>query len=162
MAWLTSPLTSYEDKTKAALDMVTERYDELISMDITTTRRIKDEDGEYRLIKETDPKKALVLLQVIKNLEDRIKGTTIQRQISITSGSPSGQGSSPVALDMTAVEDRLKELEKEIGVVKEIEYDSTRIQQDDVNGGERESRGIKGEDIINTPFRVVDGGGKEA
>lgn len=156
MAWLTSPLTGYEDKTKAALDMVTERYNELIGMDITTTKRIKGNDGEWKTVTETDPKKALVLLQVIKNLEDRIKGTAIQRQVNVNTGSPSGQGAKSVALDMKAVEDRLAELEGEMGKTNIGENNGpARVQQNDAPSGERESRGVEGEDIIDTPFRVV-------
>jgi hypothetical protein len=116
MAWIISPLVHYEDKTKAALDAVSERYEELINMDITTTKRIKDENGEYQMVVETDPKKALVLLQVIKNLEDRIKGTAVQRQLSVHTDRPRDAGGAGTGtLDMDAVNDRLKELESQLG-----------------------------------------------
>ena len=166
MAWITSPLNSYEEKTKAALDMVTERYNELITMEITTTKRIKDNDGDYVLIKETDPKKALVLLQVIKNLEDRIKGTAVQRQVSVHAGEPSGQGVKSATLNMDAVEERLAELENKLGE-RGISYDGgedrhAELQQDNAGDNKIESRGAEREDIIDTSFTVVKEGSDSA
>jgi len=116
MAWIINPLTSYEDKTQAALDKVTERYDELINMPITSHKKIKDKEGNDEWIEEVDPKKALVLLQVIRNLEDRIKGTAVQRQVSVHTNKPGDTaGSGSGTLDMGAVNDRLKELEHKLG-----------------------------------------------
>lgn len=116
MAWILSPLVHYEDKTKAALDAVSERYGELINMDITSTKRVKQPDGTFEMVKETDPRKALVLLQVIKNLEDRIKGTAVQRQLSVHADRPKdAEGSGIGSLDMDAVNNRLKELEQKLG-----------------------------------------------
>jgi hypothetical protein len=130
MAWIISPLVHYEDKTKAALDAVSERYEELINMDITTTKRIKNADGQYELVTETDPKKALVLLQVIKNLEDRIKGTAVQRQLSVHTDRPrDAEGSGTGALDMDAVNDRLKELESQLGGSIDERREPTRLAQ---------------------------------
>lgn len=130
MAWIISPLVHYEDKTKAALDAVSERYEELIKMDITTTKRIKNADGQYELVTETDPKKALVLLQVIKNLEDRIKGTAVQRQLSVHTDRPrDAEGSGTGTLDMEAVNDRLKELESQLGGSIDERGETTTVAQ---------------------------------
>ena len=118
MAWITNPLTTYEDRTQAALDKVTERYDELINMPITSSRKTKDKDenGNDIWIEEVDPKKALVLLQVIRNLEDRIKGTAVQRQVSIHSNRPTdSNGVESGTLDMDAVNKKLIELENKLG-----------------------------------------------
>jgi len=116
MAWLIHPVTSYEDKTQAALDKVTERYEELISMEITSTKKVKDEDGEDKWITEVDPKKALVLLSVIRNLEDRLKGTSIQRQVTVNTGRPTdGSGNAVGTMNMQEVKDRMKELEHQLG-----------------------------------------------
>lgn len=155
MAWITSPLVSYEQKTKAALDMVTERYNELIMMDITSIKKIKTEDGEYVEVKETDPKKALVLLQVIKNLEDRIKGTSIQRQVSVSAGSPTGKGGVAASLNMTAVEERLAELEDKLnGGAGDGEKD--RLEQADVRVDDGKDGGIESNDIEQVSYRVVE------
>ena len=160
MAWIISPLTSYENKTKAALDMVTERYNELISMDITTTKKVKDEDGEYKYITETDPKKALVLLQVIRNLEDRIKGTSIQRQVSVHTGNPSGQGVKSASLDMNAVEDRLAELEYKLNGESDDKKgnEPVRLKQGNEGSDTDKDMGVGREDIIDTSFTVVEEG----
>lgn len=114
MAWLMTPIVEYENKAKAALDKVSERYEELINMEITSIRRIKDEDGEVKLIEETDPKKAMVLLGVIRNLEERVKGSSIQRQVSVSANTPSTERGEELALDMDAIEGKLKELEKKV------------------------------------------------
>lgn len=156
MAWITSPLTSYENKTKAALDMVTERYNELITMDITTTRRIKDEFGDYKLITETDPKKALVLLQVIKNLEDRIKGTAVQRQVSVHTKEPSGQGIGSASLDMDAVEQRIAELEMKLGGENDGQkHRPVEFQQSNERDDSKKSRGAKRDDILDADYEII-------
>ena len=83
------------------------RYADLINMSIN-----KYKDGEPT--NEVDPKKASVLLAVIKNLEDRSMGSALQRQISVSTKEPSGK-EDKAALDMTAVNKRLKELELQLG-----------------------------------------------
>lgn len=132
MAWIMTPLVEYEDKTKAALDKVTERYDEIISMDITTTKKLKDPEapGGYRFITETDPKKALVLLQAIKNLEDRVKGTAIQRQVSVHTSDPKGQGNEKTTLNMDKVEQRITEIEGKLNPYKHKRIENVREQID--------------------------------
>ena len=114
MAWMIRPAVKYEDRTFAALTKATERYNDLIDMDITVIRKRKV-DGEWVEFEETCAKKAAVLLSVIKNLEDRVKGTAIQRQINISANSPSSKQSS-ARLDMAAVERKLLELETKLGV----------------------------------------------
>jgi len=116
MAWIVSPLTTYEDRTQAALDKVSIRYEELINMEITSHKKIKNDEGEWEWIEEVDAKKALVLLQVIKNLEDRIKGTSVQRQVSVHTNRPTDSAGVGVGtMNMKAVEDKLKELEGKLG-----------------------------------------------
>ena len=114
LAWILSPMVKYEIKTKAILDKLTDRYDELVNMEITTTKRKKNADGEWEEYKEVDPRKAMVLLQVIKNVEDRVNGLAIQKQITISTSEPSEKRAS---LDMGAVNERLKELEEKLGGV---------------------------------------------
>ena len=158
MAWITSPLDSYEDKSKAALDMVTQRYEDLINMDITTTkkRKVGDEWEEYS---EVCPKKAMVLLQVIKNLEDRIKGTAIQRQVNVNANEPSKK--TKAELNMEEVNNRLKELEEQLhGVPVEVAYDSgedndERVLRENGSPNEREDSGSEGDNTIEASFKVV-------
>jgi len=84
MAWLLTPLEDYEDQTKAALNKAITRYDELLNMEITSTKRVKNKaTGEYEEVTTTDPKKAMVLLSVIKNLEERRAFTFTQINLLI-------------------------------------------------------------------------------
>ena len=124
VAWLIAPLTTYENRTKAALDKVTKRYEELISMDITSKKfkKVGDEIIEW---KETDPRKALVLLQTIKNLEERIHGTAIQRQVNVHTNTPSDKDGR-ATLDMDKVDSRLQELEGLLNIKPEITNESER------------------------------------
>jgi hypothetical protein len=133
LAWIISPMVQYEDRVSAALDRSLERYDELINMDITSTKKIKDPSAEtgYRIVTETDPKKALVLLQVIKNLEDRVKGTAVQRQVSVTTSEPSGQGIKSATINKEAIDKRLQELETKLNPYRKVEYDGPESSTDD-------------------------------
>jgi len=117
MAWITQPLMEYEDKTKVLLDKAVERYDELISIDIKISRRTqdKDEDGKWIYVDDVDPKKALIVLQAIKSLEDRVKGASVQRQVSIHTKEPNGPGLRESSLNMSKIDERLEELEQQLG-----------------------------------------------
>ena len=130
MAWVLTPLVEYEDRTKAVLDKAMSRYDELISMEITTTKRVKNEVGDYVIIEETDPKKAAVLFQVIKSLEDRVQGTAIQRQVAVHTDKPSGHGDKAASLSMDKVNERLKELEHKLNPYQEREENDGREDDD--------------------------------
>ena len=142
MAWLMTPLTEYDNKARAALHKATDRYDELINMEITSERKIKDPESPsgFRTITEVDPKKAIVLLQVIKNLEERVKGSAIQRQVSINTNQPSDGGGEEHTLDMSAVEKRMKELEQKLNPFdKEEDDDKGNDEQAGVDDGIKES-----------------------
>jgi hypothetical protein len=155
MAWITSPLDSYEDKSKAALDMVSQRYEDLISIDIMTTkkRKVGDEWEEYR---EVCPKKAMVLLQVIKNLEDRIKGTAIQRQVNVHTREPENK---KARLDMSEVEKKLIELEQKLGegnAVSEKHDNKIRVLREDDSSDKRENNRDGESYSIPTSSRLVE------
>ena len=113
LAWVLSPLITYENATRAALFKATERYEELVSMEVTITKR-KKVDGEWVEYKETCPRKVMALMYVIKNLEDRIKGMAIQRQITIGASKPTEEATA-TSLNMEAIENKLKELENKLG-----------------------------------------------
>lgn len=116
MAWILHPMQRYENKIQAVLDKAVSRYNELIGMEITTIKRIKDENGDYRIIEEVDPRKAAVLFQVIKSVEDRVKGSAVQRQVSVHTDRPrDAAGAGTGALNMDAVNERLQELERKLG-----------------------------------------------
>lgn len=112
MAWLTSPLIAYEDLTNAALLKATERYEELLSIDIKTIKKRKDDNGDWEEYEDICPKKAKLLLDVIKNLEDRVNGLAVQRQISINT---KDEGKDKTyEFNMESVEGKLKELEEQL------------------------------------------------
>ena len=118
LAWLLTPSTPYHVHVETLLSQSVERYNELISMDITSTRKIsyKDENGEKceKLITEVDAKKASVLLSVIKNLEERSLGSAVQRNVSIKTSEPSSDKDERVELDMDIVNSKLLELEAKL------------------------------------------------
>lgn len=112
LAWLMSPLRKYEDKAAAALEKATERYEELLSMEITTTRKVKNkETGQYEEVTQTDPKKAAVLLATIKNVEERVKGMAVQKQISVHEKGPKDK----------KYEENMEEINKRLTELRESE-----------------------------------------
>jgi hypothetical protein len=115
MAWVTTPLVELEMKISAALSMGADRFEELVSMDITTTRRIKNEDDEWVMIEEIDPKKAMVLVTVMKHLADRHMGLSVQKQVTLNVTEPSLRDGDRSELNMEKVNHRLKELEEKLG-----------------------------------------------
>lgn len=117
LAWLLSPSTPYQIQVETLLDKSVERYQELIAMKITTKKKIKV-DGEEVWIEEVDPKRAMVLLNVIKNLEERAMGSSLQRQLSISAKEPKSKDDERAEVNMDAVDERLKELEEKLGNVK--------------------------------------------
>lgn len=147
VAWLISPLTTYENRTKAALDKVTKRYEELITMDITTKKfkKVGDKVVEWT---ETDPRKALVLLQTIKNLEERIHGTAIQRQVNVHTNTPSDK-QGRATLDMDKIDKRLKELELltdiKPGITNESERKDSSLEEYNGHDGQESRRNREGD-----------------
>ena len=117
MAWLIHPLTTYENRIDAALMKATERYADLINMDIMTTKKRKDENGEWFEYQEVDAKKAGVLLAVIKQLEDRKLGVSVQRQINVNQ-TETKPADTPV--DADKIDDRLKEIETQLGQMGDV------------------------------------------
>jgi hypothetical protein len=115
MAWVTAPLVDLDQKISAALWLGADRYDELVNMDITTTKRIKNENDEWVMIQEVDPKKAMVLVTVMKHLADRHMGLAVQKQVTVNINEPSIADGDKAELNMDKVNERLKELEDKLG-----------------------------------------------
>ena len=115
MAWITAPLVDLEQKISAALWLGADRYEELVNMDITTTKRIKNENDEWILVKEIDPKKAMVLVTVMKHLADRHMGLAVQKQVTVNINEPRVGEGDKAELNMEKVNEKLKELEDKLG-----------------------------------------------
>jgi len=115
MAWVTTPLVDLDLKISAALLLGADRYEELVNMDITTTKRIKGVDNEWIMITEVDPKKAMVLVTVMKHLADRHMGLAVQKQVTVNVTEPSLKEGDRAELNMDKVNERLKELEEKLG-----------------------------------------------
>jgi len=115
MAWVTTPLVELEMKISAALSVGVDRFEELVNMDITTSKRIKDENDEWVTVKEIDPKKAMVLVTVMKHLADRHMGLSVQKQVTLNVNEPSLKEGDRSELNMEKVNTRLKELEEKLG-----------------------------------------------
>jgi hypothetical protein len=140
IAWLMHPISSYEDKIESILDSTVSRYNEILGMNISCqrSRRVWDEENKkYKLeyYEDTDPKKALVLLQAIKNIEDRVKGATLQKQLTIRTETPPTIEGETAEINMSAVDARLKELESKLYPYKstpiDVEYTTTSEDEDD-------------------------------
>ena len=117
LAWVMHPVSSYEEKIESILDSTVKRYNEILKMDITTQKKrfVEDSDGKVKreYYTDVDPKKALVLLAAIKNIEDRVKGATLQKQLQIRTTEPS-KFEGLAEINMAAVDERIKELEARI------------------------------------------------
>ena len=106
--WLLTPIVEYNNVINGFLDKAKDRYEDLISMPIYKFR-----NGE--ITDDVDPKKAAVLLAVIKNLEDRGLGSALQRQVSISTTEPSSKIDESTQLDRESIDKRLMELELQLG-----------------------------------------------
>lgn len=117
MAYMIQPITKYEVQTEALLNVGMSRLEQIITMDITTPRKQfagYDRDGkekfEYKNI--VDPIKAKVLLDAINKLEDRVKGSAVQRTVNVNAKTES----EPVAYDIDSINDNIAKLKSKLGV----------------------------------------------
>lgn len=119
IAWMLQPVMPYEARTDALLNLAVSRYEEIINMDITTTKKTIvgiDDDGKpkHEYIKQIDVKKAELLLKTINVIEDRVKGMATQKSVNINETAPAG--AKVEAMDM-------KEVEKKIASLQRLERD---------------------------------------
>jgi hypothetical protein len=114
MAWITTPLVAYETITNSALTKAVFRYEELLNIDINTMKKKKDpETGDWVEYNDVCPKKAKILLDTIKNLEERVKGLALQRQININATDDGTDKN--YEMNMDSIEAKIKELESKLG-----------------------------------------------
>lgn len=138
LAWVLHPITKHEDKAQALLDKAYNRYEELLDMEITTTKTV-GRGKDAKTITETDPRKAAVLLAAIRDAQDRVLGTAIQRQVGITANQPSSD-KKPI-LDMKAINERLSDLNKKLGMGGDgQEQSDSVVQQIDGDSGTENRR----------------------
>jgi len=137
-AWLIAPISSYNAVMETYLKVARDRYSELLTMSIKKVGR----DGEET--DQIDPKKAALLLSVIKNVEDRALGSSLQRQVSVSTKEPATKDGEIAKLNADAVDKRLKELELQLGekpynsddLIEAEVVDATQVQQI-IDGNER-------------------------
>ena len=114
LAWFLTPMASYDVISNAVLAKATKRYEDLIGMDINVTRKRKNAEGEFEYYTEVDAKKADILLRAIQNIENRVLGTAIQKNINL-SGDLDKHEDVKVEFSMDDVNKRIKELEEKLG-----------------------------------------------
>jgi len=115
MAWFIAPIICYEKQIVGIMDKAIDRYDDLLEMEITVTRKVKNkESGEYEDVTQTCPKKAAVLLATLNSVQDRVKGTAVQKSVTVNTSSPGKIAEDKSDLDMNLVDIRLKELEERL------------------------------------------------
>ena len=135
LAWITSPVIPYENRTEALLTMAVSRYEEILNMPITSKKMVitgVNEDGKpvKELSEEIDPFKAKLLMETIKNLEERVKGLSVQRQVTVHE-KPDADGNVKDLTDMSKVDERIKELESKLGVPKDTVIEAEVVSNDD-------------------------------
>jgi hypothetical protein len=133
LSWLMTPLSTYEQVSNAVLVQATKRYQDLVSMDITTIRKRKNEDGIDEYYETVDPKKAEILLRVIQNIENRVLGNTIQKNININSEVDGKQDHILEGeMDINQINSKIAELEGRLGKkYEEGIIEATYIQRDE-------------------------------
>lgn len=130
VAWIMKPLQSYEKEIEAVLARATQRLWEVVEMDIT--------DGKPGKQKRICPRRASVLLEAIKMVENRAKGMAVQRQMTKVETTAVKQ-EQPIAI-VDNLDDHIKELEAEIKPeVKDPLTHDEQISSGDDSSGEDSS-----------------------
>lgn len=83
LAYMLAPIVSYEIETETMLNMALERYNEILEMPIHKFEDMEDESGEIVRTRTVDLKKAEMLLKVLVNVEDRVKGKAVSKNINV-------------------------------------------------------------------------------
>lgn len=83
LAYMLAPIVSYEIETETMLTMALERCNEILEMPIHKYEEMENESGEIERVRTVDIKKAQLLLQVITNVEDRVKGKAVSKNINV-------------------------------------------------------------------------------
>ncbi len=124
VAYALQPIVQYENKMEALLESAISRYKDLINMDITSPKIITvlDENGKKvsKQVVDIDPKKAMVLLNVIKSVEERVKGSVLQKNLNITAAEPKTEDGESASLDVSMVDKRIAELEHKLNPFREV------------------------------------------
>lgn len=141
--WFLKPYKEYTDHVTGLVDLARERYLDLLSMDITVPRRIKNKDGEMETVRVVCPKTAFVLLNTIKQLEDRVHGKPIEKQINVHT---SDKDSKIDAFDINKINERLREVEGLLGgqggendVEKRVSYQAKGYIEAEITGTTEQS-----------------------
>jgi hypothetical protein len=114
VAWMLHPVQGYMREIEAVLTKATSRLWELVDMDITYV----DRTGT----RVVDPKRASVLLEAIKMIENRAQGMAVQRNISKSVvANVSGNQMVAAGASSESLDKRIKELEEKASSPKPIE-----------------------------------------
>lgn len=123
LAWFMTPMASYDAIANAVLAKATKRYEDLISIDIMVTKKKKNSDGDFEYYQTVDPKKADILLKTIQNIEDRVLGTAVQKNINLSGDLDKTDSNIKVDFNIEEVNKRIKELEGKLSEHKADECD---------------------------------------
>ncbi len=113
-AWLCVPVISYEQRVKSMLDSATKRYEEILTMPLTSKKIKKIKvDGEEKVYEweDYDMQKVNTWLRLMQQLENRVFGGVVQKQLNVVATRPDDD---TAELDEKAIEEKLKELQKKI------------------------------------------------
>ena len=117
LAWIIQPIVPYETRTQTLLNVGVRRYEEVINMPITEYKKVTvgvDDSGqpirEYR--EEVNLNKARLVLDVVKHLEERVKGLAVAKSVVVNENAPAN--AKVESFDMDKIEAKLSELRGKI------------------------------------------------
>lgn len=144
-AFLLSPLRTYESTVRASLQSASARYEELINIDINITKQVLNkETKEWEEKTDVCPKKAALLLNVIKNLEDRVRGQAVQNILTHNTNGKKEEKSADV-VDVATLDQKIKELELKLQPELEGDYVTEENESEEIEevdgSDEHEDRG---------------------
>jgi len=114
-AWLVMPVVKYEKRIKSMLDSATKRYEEILTMPLKVKKfkKIKKEQGEDETLEyeEYDMSRVNTWLKLMSQLENRVHGSAVQKQLVMNTTEPDVKPGETAELDMDELNKKLKELE---------------------------------------------------
>lgn len=125
LAFVTKKVPHYEVAIESVLLDAAEKYREIINLPIRRKVAMVTKSGEIVENEIIDAKLAAVVISAIKNLEDRIHGKSLQKNINITTSQPETRDNEQASLDKEAIDKKIKELEESLKKSGGVLHDST-------------------------------------
>lgn len=125
LAYVTKKIPQYEVAIESVLMDAAEKYREIINLPIRRKVSMVTKSGEVVENEIIDAKLAAVVISAIKNLEDRIHGKSLQKNINITTNQPEVRDNEQAFLDKETIDKKIKELEESLKKSGGVLHDTT-------------------------------------